>query len=139
MSTSSVLHITAHFGECDPGGKVSFPTLARWIDEAACTFLSACGVASCCVQGRTHDVVCTRLLELQLKLYMPATYGDLIDVHTTATDWQQHAFTLHHVARRGDDLLFEGTAVRAFLMQNPDDPDQLTAVRTPEKIKLQCC
>jgi 4-hydroxybenzoyl-CoA thioesterase len=42
------------------------------------------------------------------------------------------------VVRRGDDVLCEGTEVRAFVVRHPDDPSRLKAIPPPEDIVARC-
>jgi 4-hydroxybenzoyl-CoA thioesterase len=67
-----------------------------------------------------------------------ATYAQSIEVHTTVDEWRAKTFTLRHVVRRGEDVLCEGTEVRAFVIRDSADPDRLRAIPIPEDIKALC-
>ena len=47
-------------------------------------------------------------------------------------------FRHRHQVRRGDDLLCDGTEVRAFCMRDPANPDRIKAIPIPEDIKALC-
>ncbi|MBI3367004.1 MAG: acyl-CoA thioesterase [Burkholderiales bacterium] len=138
MTKTHAFSVTVQFGDCNPAGEASLPTLCRWIDEAACAYFSACGVPPWRVLGRSHAIVCTRLIEYRFRLRKAPTHGDMVDVSTTLEDWQRDSVTLRHVVRRGDELLAEGTAARAFLTASAQEPERLVVMPTPESIMALC-
>ena len=68
----------------------------------------------------------------------PATYGETIEVHTSIEHWAAKTFRHRHEIRRGDDLLCEGTEVRAFCIRDANDPDRIRAIPIPEDLKALC-
>jgi 4-hydroxybenzoyl-CoA thioesterase len=43
-----------------------------------------------------------------------------------------------HIVKRGDDVLCEGTEVRAFCKRLPENPDRIKAIPVPADIKALC-
>ena len=138
MSKTHIHRVDVHFGDCDPAGIVFFPNFSRWMDEASLAFFGACGVPPWRELVKLRGIVGTPLLEIHTKFFKPATYGQTLEVHTSIEEWGAKTFRHRHVVRRGDDLLCEGTEVRAFVRRHPDDPDRLQAIPVPQDIKDLC-
>ena len=133
-----VHRVDVHFGDCDPAGIVFFPNFSRWMDQSSLAFFMACGVPPWRELVKTRGIVGTPLLEIHTRFLKTATYGQTIEVHTSVEHWAAKTFRHRHVVRRGDDVLCEGTEVRAFVVHHPDDPSRLKAVPPPEDIVAMC-
>ena len=139
MTSRTHIHrVDVHFGDCDPAGIVFFPNFSRWMDQSSLAFFMACGVPPWRELARTRGIIGTPLLEIHTRFLKPATYGESLQVHTTVEEWRARTFTHRHVVRRGDEVLCEGTEVRAFVARDPDDPARLRAVPVPEDIRALC-
>ena len=138
MSKSHIHRVTVHFGDCDPAGIVFFPNFSRWMDQSSFAFFRACGVPPWRELQRTRGIVGTPLLEIHTRFLRPATYGDTIEVHTTIEEWAAKTFRHRHAVRRGDELLCEGTEVRAFVIRDPENPDRIKAIAIPPDIQALC-
>lgn len=133
-----VHRVQVHFGDCDPAGIVFFPNFSRWMDEASLAFFMACGIPPWRELVKTRGIVGTPLLEIHTRFLKPATYGETLEIHTTVEHWAAKTFRHRHVVRRGDDVLCEGTEVRAFVVRDPADPGRLRAIPVPEDIQAAC-
>jgi 4-hydroxybenzoyl-CoA thioesterase len=138
MSKTHIHRVQVHFGDCDPAGIVFFPNFSRWMDQASLAYFMACGVPPWRELLKTRGIVGTPLLEIHTRFLMPATYGESLEVHTTVESWASKTFKHRHRVMRGEDLLCEGTEVRAFVVRHPDDPDRIKAIAVPEDIKALC-
>lgn len=138
MSKSNVYRVDVQFGDCDPAGIVFFPNFSRWMDEASLAFFMARGVPPWRELVKTRGIIGTPLLEIHTRFVKTATYGETVEVHTTVEEWKAKTFRHRHVVRRGDDLLCEGTEVRAFCIRDPDHADRIKAIPVPEDIKVLC-
>jgi len=137
-SRLNVYRVAVQFGDCDPAGIVFFPNFNRWMDEASLAFFMSCGVPPWRELVKTRGIVGTPLLEIHTRFLKTATYGQTIEVHTSVEHWAAKTFRHRHVVRRGDEVLCEGTEVRAFVMRDPVDPDRIRAIPVPEDIKALC-
>jgi 4-hydroxybenzoyl-CoA thioesterase len=54
------------------------------------------------------------------------------------TEWREKVFMHKHVVKRGDEVLCEGTEVRAFVVHPPEDPDRIKSIPVPADIKALC-
>ena len=138
MSRTHIHPVTVHFGDCDPAGIVFFPNFARWMDEASLAFFMACGVPPWRELQKTRGIVGTPVLETHTRFAKPATYGQTLEIHTSIIEWRAKVFVQRHVVRRGEEVLCEGTEVRAFVERHPDDPDRIRAIPVPVDIKALC-
>lgn len=126
------------FGDCDPAGIVFFPNFSKWMDTSSLAFFMACGVPPWRELAKTRGIIGTPLLEIHTRFMKPATYGETIEVHTTVEEWAIKTFRHRHVVRRGDEVLCEGTEVRAFVVRDTANPDRIKAIPIPEDIKALC-
>ena len=108
------------------------------MDTASLAFFMACGVPPWRELVKTRGIIGTPLLEIHTKFLKPATYGETIEVHTSVEDWSAKTFRHRHQVRRGDDLLCDGTEVRAFCVRDPANPDRIKAIPIPEDIQALC-
>jgi len=138
MSKTHIHRVEVCFGDCDPAGIVFFPNFSKWMDTASLAFFMACGVPPWRELVKTRGIIGTPLLEIHTKFMKPATYGETIEIHTNVEEWAIKTFRHRHVVRRGDDILCEGTEVRAFCQRDPANPDRIKAIPIPEDIKALC-
>lgn len=134
----TVIHpVTIQFGDCDPAGIVFFPNFLRWMDAASLNFFMQNGVPPWRELGKTTGIMGTPVLEIGTKFMKTATYGETIEVHTTVEEWRAKTFVHKHVVRRGDDVLCEGTEVRAFVAHDAE-AGRMRAIPVPEDIRAKC-
>ena len=136
MSKTTVFNVQVQFGDCDPAGIVFFPNFSRWMDASSYQFFLQCGVPPWRELERTRGIIGTPLLEIHTRFLKPATYGETIAVHTSVDEWRAKVFVQRHRIVRGDDLLCEGTEVRAFCLR--DESGRIRAVPVPEDILALC-
>ena len=137
-----VHRVEVGFGDCDPAGIVYFPNFSRWMDQASLAFFMAAGLPPWRELTATRGIVGTPVLEIHTRFVKPATYGEVIEVHTSVTHWERKVFRHRHRVLRpgadGPELLCEGTEVRAFVVRDAADPARLLAVPPPEDIVARC-
>ncbi len=138
MNKVHIHRVDVCFGDCDPAGIVFFPNFSKWMDTASLAFFMACGVPPWRELVKTRGIIGTPLLEIHTTFFKPATYGETIEVHTSIEDWSAKTFRHRHQVRRGDDLLCDGTEVRAFCVRDPANPDRIKAIPIPADIQALC-
>lgn len=138
MSKTHIHRVQVHFGDCDPAGIVFFPNFSRWMDESSLAFFLAQGVPPWRELARTRGIFGTPLLEIHTRFLRSATYGETIEVHTSVESWAAKTFTHRHRIVRGDELLCEGTEVRAFITREAGPPERIRAIPVPGDIKALC-
>jgi acyl-CoA thioesterase FadM len=76
-------------------------------------------------------IVGTPLLEVNIKFIQAVTYGETITISNWIEDRCKKVFVRRQRVTRGDDLMCEGRAVRAFATRDPDNADRLRAMPAP--------
>lgn len=135
---TTVYEVEVMFGDCDPAGIVFFPNYSKWMDASSLNYFRQCGLPSLQQLRRTRGIAGMPLLEIQTRFRRPATYGERLQVHTSVIEWRDKVFIHRHVVRRGDELLCEGTEVRAFVVHPPEDSTLIKAIAIPQDIKDLC-
>lgn len=135
--TVHIHELEVHFGDCDPAGIVFFPNFARWMDQSSLAYFRACGLPPWREMTLSHGIIGTPVLETNTRFLMPATYGERLQVHTRIIEWRAKVFVHQHQVRRGDDLLCEGTEVRAFVVRDAAS-GRLKSIPVPDDILQRC-
>ncbi len=138
MSKTMVYELEVMFGDCDPAGIVFFPNFSKWMDASSLNFFVKCGVPPWRELKKTTGIIGTPLLEINTKFMRPATYGERLQIYTSVVEWREKVFIHKHVVQRGDDVLCEGTEVRAFVIHPPENPDRIKSIPVPADIKALC-
>lgn len=138
MSKTVVYEVQVMFGDCDPAGIVFFPNFAKWMDASSLNFFMKCGVPPWRELVKTTGIIGNPLVEINIKFVRPATYGETLQIHTSIEEWRRKVFLQHHIIKRGDTVLCEGTETRAFCIRPADEPDRLKAIEVPQSIKALC-
>jgi 4-hydroxybenzoyl-CoA thioesterase len=138
MSKTVIHQVDVMFGDCDPAGIVFFPNFSKWMDASSLNFFVKCGVPTWRELVKTTGIIGTPWLEINTKFMRPATYGETLHIHTSVQEWREKVFIQKHVVKRGDDVLCEGTEVRAFCVRLPDNPDRIKSIPVPADIKALC-
>ncbi|GAA5234161.1 acyl-CoA thioesterase [Verticiella sediminum] len=137
MSRTVVHRVLVQFGDCDPAGIVFFPNFLRWMDASSLNFFRACGVPPWRELTHSRGIVGTPVLEIGTRFMQSATYGETLEIHTSVEEWRNKTFRHRHVVKRGDDVLCEGTEVRAFVARD-EAGGRLRAMTIPEDIRALC-
>lgn len=138
MGRTHIHRISVEFGDCDPAGIVFYPNFFRWFDAASRHFFAACGVPAWRVLEKRNGIIGTPLVSVTSNFRLPASYGEVIDVHTSIEEWRGKTFVMKHAAMRCQQLLCEAREVRVFATRHPDDPARIKAVPVPEEIRRLC-
>ena len=138
MSKEIVYNVRVEFGDCDPAGIVWFPNFFRWIDAASRHFFVSCGVPPWHETEKTLGVFGTPLVDTHSQFIKTASYGDLLDVQTSVTEWRDKSFVQTYRILRADDLIMECQEVRIFAARRTDGKNGIRAVPIPASIKSAC-
>jgi 4-hydroxybenzoyl-CoA thioesterase len=138
MPRVNIHRISVEFGDCDPAQIVFFPNFFRWYDASSRHFFEDCGLPPWRELEKTTGIIGTPVVDISSRFLLPATYGEVIEVHTSIVEWNTKSFVMKHEIRRGEALLAEGRDVRVFATRHPDDPKRMRAIPIPEDIKRMC-
>ncbi len=131
------------FGDCDPARIVWFPNFFRWIDAASRHFFVECGVPPWHETERTLGVIGTPLVDTHAKFIKTASYGDVLQIHTSIAEWRGKSFVQRYrVTRDGGtgaaDPIMECDEVRIFAGRRADNPQAIRALPIPDEIRRLC-
>jgi 4-hydroxybenzoyl-CoA thioesterase len=132
------------FGDCDPARIVWFPNFFRWIDAASRHFFIACGVPPWHETERTLGIIGTPLVDTHAKFIKTASYGDVLQIHSSIAEWRGKSFVQHYRVTRerieGDtsvaDIIMECDEVRIFAARRDDG--SIRALPVPDDIRALC-
>ena len=136
MSKSIVYTVRVEFGDCDPARIVWFPNFFRWIDAASRHFFVQCGVPPWHETAQTMGMIGTPLVDTQASFIRTASYGDMLDIHTSITEWRSKSFVQSYRVMRGDEEIMRCTEVRIFAADK--EGGGIRALPIPEQIRALC-
>ena len=126
------------FGDCDPARIVWFPNFFRWIDAASRHFFIECGVPDWNETEKRWGVIGTPLVDTHAKFMKTASYGDVLRIHVSISEWRGKSFVQRYRIARGEDTIMECEEVRIFAARKEGDPTGIRAVPAPEEIRRLC-
>ncbi|HTH79684.1 MAG TPA: acyl-CoA thioesterase [Ramlibacter sp.] len=131
-----IYSVRVEFGDCDPARIVWFPNFFRWIDAASRHFFIECGVPPWSETEKSIGVMGTPLVDTKARFVAAATYGDLLQIHTSIGEWRTKSFVQRYRVRRGGDTIMECEEVRIFAAHR--EGGGIRAVAVPEEIRRLC-
>ena len=137
MSKLITYDVDVLFGDCDPAGIVFFPNFLKWMDASSLNFFMQCGLPPWRAWTEPPHMIGTPLIEIRTQFHQPATYGQTLTVHTEITEFARKTFTHRHQVKRGDELICEGTEVRAFCTRDPET-GVVKAIPVPDIVLANC-
>jgi 4-hydroxybenzoyl-CoA thioesterase len=114
--------IQIEWGDCDPFGIVFFPRYFEYFD--ACTnalFHHALGIKKADMLRR-YSIAGIPLVEASCNFFVPSSFGDVVHVDSSVTEWGRSSFRLQHRLFRGDTLAVEGIEKRVWTVRLPGEP-----------------
>ena len=136
MSKSVVYTVRVEFGDCDPAQIVWFPHFFRWIDAASRHFFIECGVPPWHDTAKTMGLIGTPLVDTQASFIKTASYGDVLTIHTSITEWRNKSFVQTYRILRDEELIMTCNEVRIFAADK--ECGGIRALPVPESIRLLC-
>ena len=148
MPKTIVHTITVEFGDCDPAAIVWFPNFFRWIDGASRNFFIQCGVPRWEDTAKTLGVIGTPIVDTKSRFLKTATYGDVLDIATSVSEWRTKSFVQQYKITRAradggePDVIMECEEVRIFAARREgageDGKPGIRAVPAPPEIRSLC-
>jgi 4-hydroxybenzoyl-CoA thioesterase len=136
MSKTVVYTVHVEFGDCDPAQIVWFPNFFRWIDAASRHFFIQCGVPPWHETAKTMGLIGTPLVDTQATFIRTASYGDVLAIHTSITEWRNKSFVQNYRILRDDVEIMTCNEVRIFAADK--EGGGIRALPVPESIRLVC-
>ena len=137
MTTMTVVfQVQVEFGDCDPARIVWFPNFFRWIDAASRHFFISCGVPPWHETAQTMGMIGTPLVDTHASFKKTASYGDVLQIHTSIAEWRSKSFVQSYRIMRGEDEIMTCQEVRIFAADK--EGGGIRALPVPESIRLLC-
>ncbi len=139
-----VYTVRVEFGDCDPARIVWFPNFFRWIDAASRHFFVECGVPPWHDTEKTLGIIGTPLVDTHAKFVKTASYGDVLQIHTSVAQWRGRSFIQRYQVMReegrgatgGATLIMQCDEVRIFAGRREDG--SIFALEVPADIRRRC-
>ena len=138
MSKAAACEVNVVFGDCDPTGIAFFPGFSKWMDASTLNFFLKCGARPRRELHKTTGIIGTPLLEIHTKLLHPAPHRERLQIPTRVTVWREKIAIHHHVVKRNDGPICEGTETRASCVRDPATPERIKAIPAPPDIRALC-
>ena len=78
------------------------------------------------------------MVDTKARFAKAASYGDVLDIHASVSEWRTKSFVQHYRVMRGHDLIMECDEVRIFAARRPDHATGIRAVVIPPDIRTMC-
>ena len=108
----------------------------KWRDAASRHFFIACGVPPWHETERTTGIIGTPLVDTHAKFIKTASYGDVLQIHTSIAEWRGKSFVQHYRVTRDEDVIMECDEVRIFAARRDDG--SIRALPIPQEIRKLC-
>lgn len=126
--------IQIEWGDCDPFGIVFFPRYFEYFD--ACTnalFHRALGYPKA-EMLRRHHIAGIPLVQASCNFLIPSSFGDLVTVESSVTQWGTSSFSVQHKLYRGDTLAVEGSEKRVWTVRVPGETSKAKGQPVPKEV-----
>jgi 4-hydroxybenzoyl-CoA thioesterase len=127
--------IQIEWGDCDPFGIVFFPRYFEYFD--ACTnalFHRALGIKKA-EMLRHYKIAGIPLVNASCNFFVPSSYGDVVHVDSTVTEWGSSSFTVQHRLFRGDTLAVEGVEKRVWTARSAEELTKVKGQPIPKEVR----
>ena len=136
MSKTVIYTVRVEFGDCDPARIVWFPNFFRWIDAASRHFFIECGVPPWHETEKRIGLIGTPLVDTQASFVRTASYGDVLQIHVSVSEWRNKSFVQSYRVMRGEEEIMRCNEVRIFAATK--EGGGIRALPIPEDIRALC-
>jgi len=121
------------WGDCDPAAITFYPNYFRWFDQGTWRLFEAAGFyPGDLIRDRGVHIP---LVEAGAKFRRPGHLGDDLVLESHVAEWKEKTFLVKHTIRRGEDVLLEGSELRAWVVKHPDDPRRVQPLTIPAEVR----
>lgn len=129
----NTLAIRIEWGDCDPAAITFYPNYFRWFDQGTWRLFEVAGFYP-------GDLVRDRgvylpLVDAGAKFRRPGHMGDDLVQESWVAEWREKMFLVRHVVRCGEEVLLEGSELRAWVVKHPDDPRRFRPQPIPPEVR----
>jgi 4-hydroxybenzoyl-CoA thioesterase len=136
MSERTSCHrVKVQFGDCDPAQIAYYPNLVAWVDHSTHHMFEVAGVP---VRGLQQDRgLQVPVVELSVKFFGPAVWGDQIDIESRIARWGSSSFEVAHRLLNATTgvCIADANETRVCVKIDPSAPKKLAGHRIPDDVK----
>lgn len=129
----NTMAIRIEWGDCDAAAITFYPNYFRWFDKGTWRLFEAAGFyPGTLIRERGVHIP---LVEAGAKFRRPGHMGDDLLLESEVTEWREKTFVVRHVVRCGEEMLLEGSELRAWVVKHPDDPRRFQPQAIPMEVR----
>lgn len=125
------IHI--EWGDCDPAGIVYFPRYFEYFDACTHALFEYAGLPKQSLI-RTYGILGIPVVESKSRFIAPSSFGDVVLVESTITEWGNSSFHVQHRLLRGELLAVEGNEIRVWTVRSPGNPSRIESCPVPREV-----
>lgn len=125
--------IRIEWGDCDAAAITFYPNYFAWFDAATWRLFDAAGYGPAHLMHE-HGIYLP-LVDARAQFRRPGCLGDELVLESHVAEWRDRFFLVGHVARRGEDIVLEGSELRCWAQRHPDDRRRFRGVPIPPDVR----
>ena len=125
--------VRIEWGDCDAAGIVFYPRYFAYFDAATQGYFEAAGFPLH-VTRKLFDMVGYPMVDTRAKFILPSSFGEDIEIVTTAVAIRNSSFDVEHKVYKDGLLAIEGFETRVWVGNHPDRPDAIKAKSIPAEV-----
>ena len=122
------------WGHCDPAGIVFNSRFFEFFDWSAwMLFEAALGIRPGDL-AKTFGIVGIPLVDAKARFLRPAKFNDMADIASEISKFGRSSFEVRHRISIDGELAVEGSEIRVWAKQDPDDTTRLRVIPIPADV-----
>jgi 4-hydroxybenzoyl-CoA thioesterase len=86
---------------------------------------------------KTYGLLGIPMVDTQAKFFVPAAFGDTVEVETQIVEWGKSSFQVHHKLFQGKVLAAEGFEKRVWTVRDAKAKKGMRGEPVPEEVKVR--
>ncbi|MBF0680184.1 MAG: acyl-CoA thioesterase [Devosia sp.] len=125
--------VTVQFGDCDPAGIVYYPNYFRMFDNATGALLSAALGMNKRQWLAHYDIAGIPMVDTGAQFFMPASFGDVLEIRSEITELGRSSFSLRHTIMRETNVGVEACEKRVWTRR--DETGSIRSAPLPDDLR----
>ena len=125
--------VSIEWGDCDPAGIVFYPRYFAFFDAATANLFEAVGFKKA-EMLKQFDAVGFPMVDTRAKFRIPSSYGDVVEIESTITEFRRSSFDVYHRLLKQGELAVEGFETRVWTVRDVENQDKLKSAPVPQQI-----
>jgi 4-hydroxybenzoyl-CoA thioesterase len=128
--------VKLEWGDCDPARIAYYPNYFDWFDRATRNLFDMVGLPWE-VMHDAYNIIGMPIVEANARFVAPARFGETLMIESSVAEWKRRSLRVAHIVTNAGRLTAEGYEVRAWTMEDPDEPGKLRAAEIPAEIRAR--